>query len=449
MGLRDAPGSATTRGAAFFFLLTMVAPTFAGATDVYIDVTRKRAERIKIAVPEYVYKKGVGPDDDMQAKGGQAKDIMEFDLQFSGYFSVLKDDAVMNEITRKEARTGKLEWGLWRQGGVDLLVRGSYATGQNGTMLVESTLNDVPRSEQLAGVRYSGARELFRKMVHKFADQVVYRFTGETGVADTRVSFTSRVAGGKELFLCDYDGQNVKQLTTVKSIIISPRWSPGGSELLFTSFHKRIPAAFWLDLRSGHVRQVVPNTKNMNSASSWAPDGKSIVFTMSERGNFDIYRISADGTGLKRLTTSNAIDTSPSYSPNGKSIVFLSDRTGKPQLFIMDADGSNQKRFTYNGDYNADPAWSPKGDKIAYSAMTGDNFNIMVKSLDGSIEKQLTANAGKNESPSWSPDGRHLVFTSTRTGMRQLYIMNASGENQVQITNMPNGAFGASWAPRQ
>jgi len=441
--------SVVKRTTAFLILAVFLSPALVGATDVYIDVTRKRSEHIKIAVPEYVFKKAAGSGNDQGRMGAVAKDIMEFDLQFSGYFRVLKDDGVINEISSKETRSGKLEWGLWRQAGVDLLIKGGYVMGQSGTMLVENTLNDVARSEQLAGVRYSGAKELFRKMVHKFADQVVYRFTGEPGVADTRVSFTSRVGGGKELFLCDYDGQNVKQLTTIKSIIISPRWSPSGSELSFTSFHKRIPAAFWLDLKTGLVKQVVSGTRNMNSASAWSPDGKTIVFAMSERGNFDIYTISTNGTGLKRLTTSDAIDTSPSFSPDGKSIVFVSDRPGKPQLYIMDADGNNQRRFTYNGDYNADPVWSPKGDKIAYAAMTGDNFNIMVKSLDGSIEKQLTANASKNESPSWSPDGRNLAFTSSRTGTRQVFIMNANGERQIQITNMPSGAYGASWAPRQ
>ncbi|MBI3581277.1 MAG: Tol-Pal system beta propeller repeat protein TolB [Nitrospinae bacterium] len=441
--------SCLRRGLALAVFAACVYPAPSRAIDVYIDVTRKRAEHIKVAVPEYVYKREAGSAEGERPPVASAKDIMEFDLQFSGYFGVLKDEAVINEISAKETPSNTTDWGLWRQAGVDLLVKGAYAVGSDGTISVENTLSDVVRSEQLAGVRYTGVSAIFRKMIHKFADQIVYRFTGEPGVADTRLAFTARVGSGKELFLCDYDGQNAKQLSSLKSIVLSPRWSPSGSELSFTSFHNRMPAAFWLNLRTGEVRAVVNEKGRINSASAWSQDGKTIAFAMSEGGNFDIYTISADGYGLKKLTHSASIDTSPSFSPDGKRIVFVSDRVGRPQLFIMDADGGNQKRFTYNGDYNADPVWSPKGDKIAYAAMTGDAFNIMVKSLDGSIEKQLTENAGKNESPSWSPDGRNLAFTSSRTGTRQVFIMNANGEHQQQVTNMPNGAYGVSWGPRQ
>jgi TolB protein len=285
-------------------------------------------------------------------------------------------------------------------------------------------------------------------MVHKFADQIVFRYTGEAGVADTRLVFASRVTKGKELFVCDYDGHDVKPITAIKSIIISPRWSPSGLEVVFTSFHTRNPSAYWLNLRTGNINPVLKGTPYINSAASWSPDGKMIVFAMSMRGNFDIYTVYSDGSGLKRLTTAESIETSPNFSPDGKYIVYVSDKPGKPQLYIMNADGTNAHRFTYNGDYNADPVWSPKGDKIAYAALTGDNFNISVKSLDGAIEKQLTANAGKNESPSWSADGRHIAFTSSRTGERQVYIMNANGESQIQVTNMPSGAYGVSWSPR-
>lgn len=437
------------RWVALAVVTVCVFPAPSRAVEVYIGASRKRAERIRVAVPEYVYKRGAGSAEGERPPVASAKDIMEFDLAFSGYFGVLKDEAVINEISAKEGPSNKTDWGLWRQAGVDLLVKGAYSAGSDGTISVDNTLSDVVRSEQLAGIRYTGVSGIFRKMIHKFADQVVYHFTGEPGVADTRLAFTARIGAGKELFLCDYDGQNAKQLSSIKSIVLSPRWSPSGSELSFTSFHNRIPAAFWLNLSTGEVRAVVNEKGRINSASAWSQDGKTIVFSMSDGGNFDIYTISAEGSGLKKLTHSGAIDTSPSFSPDGKRIVFVSDRAGKPQLYVMDADGGNQRRLTYNGNYNADPVWSPKGDKIAYASMTGDAFNIMVKTLDGSMEKQLTANAGKNESPSWSPDGRNLAFTSSRTGTRQVFIMNANGEHQTQVTNMPNGAYGASWGPRQ
>lgn len=418
----------------------------AGAAEVFIDISRKRSEHIKLAVPEFWFKPNkLKAADDGQA-GKTAKETLDFDLVFSGYFSILQDEKIFAEI--KEMEKDATAWNLWNDAGVNALAKGVYYAIPGGQMAVECRLYDVDRQEQLAGTRYTGTNNIFRKMVHKFADQVIYRFTGEAGVADSRIVFAGRVGGNKELFLMDYDGQNVKQITNIKSIILSPEWSPFGTRLLFTSFHNRWPAAFTLDLRSGAVKPLVASPGKTQSAAVYSPDGKRIAYTMTVDGNSDIYTISTDGSGLTRLTHSESIETSPSWSPDGKQIAYVSDIPGRPHIYIMNADGTNPRRFTFNGDYNADPAWSPKGDRIAYASMMDWTFNIVVKNLDGSLEKQVTADNGKNESPSWSADGRHLVFSSTRSGERQIYIMNASGENQIQVTNMPGGAYAPSWSPR-
>ena len=420
----------------------------AQATEVFIDVARKHAEHIHIAVPDFVLKSTSAQKTEAPPLGKTAKEVLDFDLLFSGYFRVLKDENIFNEIAAKEAGSKEIDWKLWNQAEVDLLVKGEYYAIPGGQFAVECRLNDVGRQEQLAGIRYTGLPTIIRKIAHKFSDQVVYRFTGEAGVADSRIAFASKVNGNKELFISDYDGQNVRQITSIKSIILSPEWYPFGTKILFTSFHRRGAATYTLDLRSGGVKPLLPDSKNSQSAATWSPDGGMIAFAMAIHGNTDIYTISADGRDLKKLTSSEAIETSPSFSPDGKKIAYVSDLPGKPQIYIMNVDGTNPERFTFSGDYNADPAWSPKGDKIAYASMMDWTFNIIVRSLDGSMEKQLTADAGKNESPSWSPDGRNLTFSSTRTGTRQVYIMNANGENQIRITNMPEGAFSPSWSPR-
>ncbi len=420
----------------------------AQAAEVFIDITRKRSAHINMAVPEFSFKPTALQKAEENPLGATAKEIMDFDLLFSGYFNVLKDSNILGEIAAREKETKGTDWKLWGQAGVNALVKAEYYAISNDQIAVECRLNDVGNQEQIYGARYTGARAILRKMVHKFSDQVVYRFTGEAGVADSRIAFTSHVAGNKELFISDYDGQNVKQITSIKSIIMSPEWSPLGDKLLFTSFHTKGASAFTMDLRGGSVKPLLPKTGNSQSAATWSPDGKLIAFAMSIHGNTDIYTITPDGHDLRKLTDSESIETSPSFSPDSKQIAYVSDMPGKPQIYIMNTDGTNPQRFTFNGDYNGDPSWSPKDDRIAYASMMDWTFNIVVKSVDGSVEKQITADAGKNESPSWSPDGRNLVFSSTRSGERQIYIMNANGENQVQITNMPTGAFSPSWSPR-
>lgn len=87
-----------------------------------------------------------------------------------------------------------------------------------------------------------------------------------------------------------------------------------------------------------------------------------IVFVSDQarKGRRDIYRINADGTGLKRLTTGtgNEQNYAPAWSPDGEYIVFIRDRGRNPELFIMDAEGGNARplaKFPFTEDQ---PAWA-------------------------------------------------------------------------------------------
>ena len=56
----------------------------------------------------------------------------------------------------------------------------------------------------------------------------------------------------------------------------------------------------------------------------------------------------------------------PVWSPDGRRIAFLSRRDGSKELYVVSADGSGQRRLTRDARYSATPAWSPDGRKIAF-----------------------------------------------------------------------------------
>ena len=419
----------------------------AQAAEVYIGVKRKKGALIPLAVQELQFKPSAYQKTDGLQFGKTVQKILEFDMDFSGYFDVIKNRDMLNDIKAKERKSKKTDWQGWKDIGAQALIKGVYYIDKGGDIVLETRLFDIERKEQIVGTRYSGPEAVLRKMAHRFADQVVYRFTGEPGIAETRLTFLSRVDGHKEIFISDYDGQRKRQVTDEAFIVMSPDWSPRGTQIIYTTYRNNNPDIYVLDLKTGK-KSPVSRMRSMDSSAAWSPDGKKIVFTMSTRGNSDIYTIGSDGKDLQRLTWSSSIETSPSYSPDGKKIVYISDYSGSPQLYIMDTDGRLEKRLTYNGSYNADPAWSPRGDKIAYVSIADENFNIVIKNLRDDSENQLTLFMGSNEHPSWSPDGRHIVFSSTRAGSRQLYIMNENGENQTRITSMAGTASSPSWSPK-
>ena len=159
------------------------------------------------------------------------------------------------------------------------------------------------------------------------------------------------------------------------------------------------------------------------------------MLSLSHPGNPEIFRISASGAIIKRLTVSSAIEISPSWSPGGRDLVFTSDRTGTPQLYIIDSDGAGRRRLTFEGRYNDSATWSPNGERIAYATREGNYTQIVVMKATGEDRRVLTNTRWRNsEDPSWAPDGRHLVFASDRTGIFKLYVCDVEENSFRQLT---------------
>lgn len=87
--------------------------------------------------------------------------------------------------------------------------------------------------------------------------------------------------------------------------------------------------------------QLTQDPSDTNPAVS--PDGQSVVFMSFRGGNWDVYRVNMDGTGLAQLTTDTADDGLPTWSPDGETIAFVSNRDGEWALWVMNANGRNHR----------------------------------------------------------------------------------------------------------
>jgi TolB protein len=137
-----------------------------------------------------------------------------------------------------------------------------------------------------------------------------------------------------------------------------PSWSPDGKRLVLRVASPTTKGLSILDLDSGHLTPLTPNSGSDNLAA-WSPRGDAIAFTSNRDGDWEIYVIRPDGNGPKRLTRSPGNDAHAAWSPDGRWLAFSSARGGfkdemarggggqaATDVFVMRADGSDVRRLT-------------------------------------------------------------------------------------------------------
>ena len=408
--------------------------------DVFLNVMGGGAKKFNIAVPVFTVVEG--PDSEKLAR--KLPEVIGRDLTFSALFSVV---AGTDPVPAENPAALRKAWAEFASAGAHgglhglLRLRGQQVEAE--IRLYDLTSPDQPL---MATFKQTATSRDQRRLAHRIADEVVYQFTGERGIANTKIAHVRGSGKSKEIYVMDYDAAEPLRLTSNDSINLFPTWSPDARSLAFTSYMHGYPDLYRLFVFEQRPLQTLAAFPGINSSPAWSPDGKSVALTLSKDGNPEIYVLNLATGTLRRLTRHWGIDTDPSWAPTGRELAFVSDRTGTPQIFIMDAEGANVRRLTFGG-FNTQPRWSPKGDVIVYTSRQG-NHDLWAMNVDGSNPRPLTAGAGSNESASWAPNGRHLVFQSNRLGSWQLFTMLADGSEQQALTQGPGEVMSPSWSPR-
>jgi Tol biopolymer transport system component len=188
---------------------------------------------------------------------------------------------------------------------------------------------------------------------------------------------------------------------------------------------------------------------------TWSPDGRFVayqsdrVLTPADTVPHDnIYVIGADGTGVLALTSDTLGNIQPAWSPDGTKIAFATKRDGNYEIYTMDTGGGNLLRLTNDPGEDGQPAWSPDGSKIAFASDRSGNADLYVmNAADGSNVVDLTSNAATDLGPAWSPDGTKIAFSSDRSGQSEIWVMDANGANPVRRSGGRAPAELPAWSP--
>jgi Tol biopolymer transport system component len=193
------------------------------------------------------------------------------------------------------------------------------------------------------------------------------------------------------------------------------------------------------DFDGTHLRQLT-DAPGYDAEGSYSHDGKQIVFTSSRDGDPDLYIMDADGQNVRQLNNVAGYDGGPFFSPDDQWVIFRSDRDQEHmlQLFAISVDGKHEVQLTKDlNTVNWAPYFHPSGKYLVWTRAdysrgpTGANFDLYTMdvamtadSFTGGATERITTHDKADVLPVFSPDGKQLMWTSSRTedGSSQLWI---------------------------
>jgi Tol biopolymer transport system component len=187
-----------------------------------------------------------------------------------------------------------------------------------------------------------------------------------------------RAEGGAQIAMIRPDGSGFRELTTGPNNNGFPSMAPDGKRIVYRSFG---PQGDGLRILNIETKAVSTVTSGYDNFPLWSPRGDLIMFSRQADGDYEIYTVKPDGTGVKRLTNARGNDAHQTWSPDGEFIAFASTRMGfkdemtytdAPQpygeIFVMRYDGTNVRQLTDNQWEDGTPAWQPTRPRSTSSA---------------------------------------------------------------------------------
>ena len=186
-----------------------------------------------------------------------------------------------------------------------------------------------------------------------------------------------------------------------------PDWSPDGQYIVYAS-QKEADRTWRLYVADalGRENKVLKHEDGQvvyGEDPAWSPDGSKIVYRghdakMDNRG---LYVMNNDGSNAWQLTKDHS-DTSPDWSPRGAQIAFMSHRSGNWDLYLIESDGSGLKPLTTDPSNEGLPCWSPDGDRIAFISDRGGQWGLYTMAADGGDVQLVHLIDGTYTPPAWS-----------------------------------------------
>ncbi len=255
---------------------------------------------------------------------------------------------------------------------------------------------------------------------HPFQEKVLFASTHEDPDAEKkqRKALEERRVGTQRRYEWDFDeqydlfevplnGQDMRKLTEARGYDAEGSWAPNGEFIAFAS--------------------------NRHAYATLSAEEK-VRFQRDPSSQVDIYIMRADGSDVRRLTTTPGYDGGPFFSPDGKRLVWrrFSPDGVQAEVWTMRIDGTDQRQVTKLEALSWAPYFHPSGDYLIFTTNRHGfgNFELYIVDTDGRSEPvRVTYANGFDGLPVFTPDGKHLSWTSSRTMNKKAQIFFADWDD--------------------
>ena len=218
-----------------------------------------------------------------------------------------------------------------------------------------------------------------------------------------------------DIWMVSFDGKIIRQITFSSDSESSPRWSPDGKYLSFTSSRPgpNKGSQVWVLDRSGGEAMQLTELKGRLQGYEWSPDSKRLAMVI---GDPDPDEPPTPAAGANAKPPKPIVIDRYRYKQDGQGYL-LSNRHS--YVYLYDIAGKKLDRLTKGKADESSPVWSPDGGRIAFTSNhTADPDRDSIAQIyvadakAGSVEKQITptTSRGGRGAPQWSPDGKTFVF---------------------------------------
>ncbi|MBS0623797.1 MAG: Tol-Pal system protein TolB [Verrucomicrobia bacterium] len=379
------------------------------------------------------------------------KNILNFDLAHNGRMQVIKcQDGASLQTLSKEKNLDYL---------IELDLQGSC---------LSAALIDVHtgKAKQVKGIDITGNLAQDRCKLHQIADTLHQWVFGYPGIASSHILYTVRTRQSpssdtwtSEVWECDYDGANKRQITHDGHLCVTPTYlyqdlGMAARNFLFVSYKVGQPKIYLCNTQSGTLKRLCYLRGNQLMPAVCS-SRQMLAFISDIGGNPDLFIQSFSpeqgliGKPRQLFTAPMSAQGTPTFSPDGKFLAFVSNKDGTARIYKISVDDpSSVTLISKRNRENSAPCWSADGTKLAYCAQTAGVRQIWIYDLHTKEEWQLTTGSTHKENPTWAADSLHLMFNSATDTTAELYLINLNQKEALQITSGPGEKRFPSWEPQ-